>query len=232
MRNSLRLSDGDVAQRRLENRPSFAHWIGAVRQPRTSLPYSRPSRVHPVRLKRAPSSPGSVDGLLSGPGGACDAMLATAWPRMVRTAPMSRALAPAVYAAAAFAMAISLRHKVGLLLILDMILTLRNTNRRAVSLPDGWLVLPIRELHEPHNAVTAHRWGLGIDAADAIGTHPRRDLPAVRHPLAETLLVAEHLVDATVRDEPLDLSGRGELGERTGDPIHVRRILDRQLAKV
>ena len=33
-------------------------------------------------------------------------------------------------------------------------------------------------------------------------------------------------------DEPLDLSGRGELGEWTGDPIHVRGILDRQLTKV
>lgn len=66
-------------------------------------------------------------------------MLATAWQRMVRTAPMPRALALAVYAAAAFAIAISLRHEVGLLLILDMILTLRNTNRRAVSRRDGWL---------------------------------------------------------------------------------------------
>ena len=56
--------------------------------------------------------------------------------------------------------------------------------------------------------------------------------PPKRHPLAATLLVAEHLVDATVRDEPLDLSGRWELGERTGDPIHVRGILDRQRAKV
>lgn len=65
-------------------------------------------------------------------------MLATAWQRMVRTAPMPRALALAVYAAA-FAIAISLRHEVGLLLILDMILTLRNTNRRAVSRRDGWL---------------------------------------------------------------------------------------------
>lgn len=76
---------------------------------------------------------------MSKPGGACDVMLATAWQRMVRTAPVPRALAPAVYANAAFAIVISLRHKVGLLRILDMISTLCNTNRRAVSRRDGWL---------------------------------------------------------------------------------------------
>lgn len=174
----------------------------------------------------------SVDGLLSKPGGAYDTMLAEAWQRMVSTGPIARALAPAFHADGEEAFAIALLHDVGVLIIFDMISTLRTTNRRAVSLPDGWLDLLIRELHEPLGAVAAHRWGLGIDAADAIGTHHRRDRPAERHPLAETLFVAESLVGASSRGERYDLFGLWELGELTGDSTHVRGILDRQLAKV
>ncbi len=173
----------------------------------------------------------SVDGLLSKPGGSYDVMLATAWQRMVSTGPMARAIAPAFTADGEEAFAIALLHDVGLLIIFDMISTLRTTNRRAVSLPDSWLDLLIRELHEPLGAVAAHRWGLGIDAADAIGTHHRRDRPSERHPLAETLFVAEYLAGAVGRGEPLDLFGLWDLGELTGDPTHVRGIIDRQLAK-
>jgi HD-like signal output (HDOD) protein len=174
----------------------------------------------------------SVDGLLSKPGGAYDAMLATAWQRMVNTGPMARAIAPAFCADGEEAFAIALLHDVGLLIIFDLISTLRTTNRRAVSLPDGWLDLVIRELHEPLGAVAAHRWGLGIDAADAIGTHHRRDRPAERHPLAETLFVAEHLAASASRGESFDLFGVWGLGELTGDQTHVRGIIDRQLSKV
>ena len=173
----------------------------------------------------------SVDGLLSKPGGAYDAMLAAAWQRMVSTGPMARALAPAFQADGEEAFAIALLHDVGLLIIFDMISTLRATNRRAVSLPEGWLDRVMRELHEPLGAVAAHRWGLGIDAADAIGTHHRRFRPAERHPLAETLFVAEALASASSRGEPFDLFGLWELGDLTGDPMHVRGIIDRQLAK-
>lgn len=171
----------------------------------------------------------SVDGLLSKPGGPYDAILATAWQRMVSTGPLARALAPAFFADGEEAFAVALLHDVGLLIILDLISTLRTTNRRAVALPDGWLDLLLRELHEPLGALAAHRWGLGIDAADAIGTHHRRDRPAERHPLAETLFVAAHLADARSRGESLDLFGLWEEGELTGDPTHARGIIDRQL---
>ena len=173
----------------------------------------------------------SVDGLLSKPGGVFDTMLAEAWQRMVSSGPMARALAPAFLADGEEAFAIALLHDVGLLIIFDMISTLRTTNRRAVALPDGWLDVLMRELHEPLGAVAAHRWGLGIDAADAIGTHHRRDRPAERHPLAETLFVAESLVRSSSRGESFDLFGLWDLGELTGDPTHVRGILDRQLAR-
>ncbi|WP_411278825.1 HDOD domain-containing protein [Gemmatimonas sp.] len=174
----------------------------------------------------------SIDGLLSKPGGAYDTLLATAWQRMVTTGPMARALAPAFGADGEEAFAIALLHDVGLLIIFDMISTLRTANRRAVALPEGWLELLVRELHEPLGAVAAHRWGLGIDAADAIGTHHRRASHGERHPLAETLFVAEYLAGAVSRGEPLDLFGLWDLGELTGDPTHVRGIIDRQLTKV
>ncbi len=173
----------------------------------------------------------SVDGLLSKPGGAYDAMLATAWQRMVNTGPLARALAPAFGADGEEAFAIALLHDVGLLIIFDMISTLRTANRRAVALPDEWLDLLIRELHEPIGALAAHRWGLGVDAADAIGTHHRRDRPSQKHPLAETLFVAEHLAGALNRGEALDLFGLWGLGELTGDPTHVQGIIDRQLQR-
>lgn len=173
----------------------------------------------------------SVDGLLSKPGGSYDAMLAIAWQRMVNTGPLARAIAPAFSADGEEAFAIALLHDVGMLIIFDQISTLRTVNRRAVALPDGWLDVMIRELHEPLGAMAAHRWGLGIDAADAIGTHHRRDRPAEKHPLAETLFVAEQLAASVSRGEPLDLFGLWELGELTGDPTHVRGIIDRQLSR-
>jgi HD-like signal output (HDOD) protein len=125
------------------------------------------------------------------------------------------------------AFAIALLHDVGQLIIFDRIATLRSANRRAVALPDAWLDRVIMELHEPIGAVAAHRWGLGIDAADAIGTHHRRDLPAERHPLAETLFIADHLASAMLRNDPLDLFGLWDLGELNGDQTHARGIIDR-----
>ncbi len=169
----------------------------------------------------------SVDGLLSKPGGAYDELLATAWQRMVNTGPMARAVAPAFGADGEEAFAVALLHDVGLLIIFDRISALRTANRRPVTLPDGWLDELIAELHESLGAVAAHRWGLGIDAADAIGTHHRRDTPAEKHPLAEAMFLADHLVRAAARGEALDLFGLWDEGELTGDQMHARGILDR-----
>mgnify|MGYP000246123758 CR=1 FL=1 len=169
----------------------------------------------------------SVDGLLSKPGGSYDELLAKAWQRMVNTGPMARSIAPAFGADGEEAFAIALLHDVGLLIIFDRISAVRAANRRPVALPDGWLDVLIAELHEPLGAVAAHRWGLGIDAADAIGTHHRRDTPAEKHPLAEAMFLADHLVRAAARGEALDLFGLWDEGELTGDQTHVRGILDR-----
>ena len=173
----------------------------------------------------------SVDGLLSKPGSPYDALLAAAWQHMVNTGPLARAFAPAFGADGEEAFAIALLHDVGLLIIFDRISTLRSANRRAVTLPDGWLDTLLTELHEPLGAVAAHRWGLGIDAADAIGTHHRRDSPAERHPLAETLFLAEHLARVMARGEPLDLFGLWGEGELTGDQTYAHTLLDRYVQR-
>lgn len=173
----------------------------------------------------------AVDGLLSKPGGAYDAMLAAAWQHMVNTGPMARALAPAFGADSEEAFAIALLHDVGRLIIFDRIASVRATNRRNVALPNEWVEIIFLELHEPLGAVAAHRWGLGVDAADAIGTHHRRDVPAESHPLAETLFVAERLSGAHARGEALDLFGLWGEGDLTGDQTHARGIIERQLSK-
>ncbi len=171
----------------------------------------------------------SVDGLLSKPGGEYDAMLAAAWSHMVNTAPLARALAPVFGADGEEAFAVSLLHNVGLLIIFDRISSLRTANRRPVALPPEYLGVLIAELHEPIGAMAAHQWGLGSDAADAIGTHHRRDRPSVRHPLAETIFLADHAAQAAARSEVLDFFGLWDLGELEGDQVHCRGVLERHV---
>lgn len=174
----------------------------------------------------------SVDGLLSKPGGAYDEMLATAWQNMVNSGPIARALAPAFGADGEEAFAIALLHDVGLLIIFDRISALRSANRRPVALPAGWLDELVTELHEPLGAVAANRWGLGIDAADAIGTHHRRESNSEKHPLAEAMFLADSVISAAASGEEPDLVGLWYEGELTGDQARARGILDRMQASV
>lgn len=148
---------------------------------------------------------------------------------MVNTGPIARAVAPAFGADGEVAFAIALLHDVGLLIIFDRISALRSANRRPVVLPDGYLDDLVTELHESLGAVAAHQWGLGIDAADAIGMHHRRESSAEKHPLAETMFMADHLVNAASGEE-LDLVSLWYDGELTGDQARVRGILDRMYA--
>ncbi len=147
---------------------------------------------------RAVAVAAAVDGLLSKPGGVYDEKLATAWQCMVNTGPVARALAPAFGADGEEAFAIALLHDVGLLIIFDRISVLR----------------------------AANRWGLGIDAADAIGTHHRRDAPAEKHPLAEAMFVADHVVSAAASGAVLNLFDLWYEGQLTGDQTRAQGILD------
>jgi len=171
----------------------------------------------------------SVDALLSKPGGHYDSMQAAAWAHMVNTGPLARVLAPVFGADEEEAFAIALLHDVGQLIVFDRISTLRMANRRAVTLPDGWLLTLMQQLHEPLGAVAAHHWGLGDVAADAIGMHHRRDRPSVRHPMAETLFLAERAALAQSTGGTLELFGLWHSGELTADQVHSRGVLSKYM---
>jgi putative nucleotidyltransferase with HDIG domain len=170
-----------------------------------------------------------VDGLLSKPGAPYDAMLTSVWTHMVNTGHLARLIAPSLGADMEEAYAIALLHDVGKLVIFDSISALRASKRGAIALPDAWLSSLIEHLHEPLGAVAAHRWGLGPRAADAIGSHHRRERPAFRHPLAETIFVAERADHAIRLGERLDFEGIWNLGEIWGDRSDVQASLYRRV---
>ncbi len=170
-----------------------------------------------------------VDGLLSKPGNAYDVMLNAVWTHMVNTGPLARLIAPEFGADPEEAFAIALLHDVGKLVMFDRISTLRTVKRRSVELPPAWLSLAIEQLHEPLGAVAAHRWGLGPHAADAIGAHHRRQRPAMRHPLAETLFLAERAEHAARDRDAFDFDGVWSLGQLPGDSVSGRGMLGRHL---
>ena len=170
-----------------------------------------------------------IEGLLSKPGGAYDVMLASVWGHMVNCGPLARALARSLGADPEEAFCIALLHDVGKLVFFDRISSLRTSKRKAVALPDAWLSLALEQLHEPLGAIAAHRWGLGARAADAIGAHHRRQRPALRHPLAETLFLAERAEHAARDRAVLDYEGLASLGQLPGDPMRFDDILGRHL---
>lgn len=170
-----------------------------------------------------------VDGLLSKPGGPYDAMLSSVWTHMVNTGHLARLVAPNLGADLEEAYAIALLHDVGKLVIFDRISSLRAMKRGAVTLPEEWLSSLIEHLHEPLGAVAVQRWGLGPRAADAIGSHHRRERPALKHPLAETLFVAERAEHAMRKNERLDFEGIWNLGEIWGDQGDVKASLYRRV---
>lgn len=170
-----------------------------------------------------------VDGLLSKPGAPYDAMLTSVWSHMVNTGHLARLVAPSLGADIEEAFAIALLHDVGKLVIFDCISALRAQKRGPVALPEEWLSSLIEHLHEPLGAVAVQRWGLGARAADAIGSHHRRERPALQHPLAETLFVAERADHAIRNNERLDFGGIWNLGAIWGDRSDVQAALYRRV---
>ena len=170
-----------------------------------------------------------VDGLLSKPGSPYDVMVSSVWTHMVNAGHLARTVAPTLGADPEEAFAIALLHDVGKLVIFDCISALRSTKRGAVALPADWLARIIEHLHEPLGAVAVQRWGLGPRAADAIGSHHRRERPALKHPLAETLFVAERADHAIRKNERLDFEGVWNLGQIWGDRSDVQAALFRKV---
>ena len=133
----------------------------------------------------------TVSALLCRPGGAYAAMVDNVWSHMVRTAPIARRLASPFNADAEEAFGLGLLHDVGKLVVFDRLTTLRIDGRRDFAVAPDDLKRILRALHEPLGGLAAHTWGLGDSAAEAIATHHRTPVPAVRNALSEVLCVAE-----------------------------------------
>ena len=167
----------------------------------------------------------SIEGLLSKPGPPYEAIAQGIWTHMVATAPIARVLAPAFGTGSDEAFATALLHDIGKLVVFDQISALRIKLRRAIELPAPWLMEALDRLHEPLGAIAIRQWGLGAEAADAIGMHHRRDRPLVDHALAEVLYLAEQLQHAERSGEPLDWTSTWRRGHLQADPDDCRGLL-------
>jgi HD-like signal output (HDOD) protein len=161
----------------------------------------------------------AVRGLLSRPGAELGGMGTAVWSHLVRTAPLARAVAPVFGAAPETCYALGLLHDVGKLVIVDRATDLRMTSRRTLRLPAAFVRDAFARLHEPVGALAALRWGLGRDAARAIGTHHRDAAMTPGHdPLSEALCLAERADLAAVRGEALDLPALWAAAALGGSP--------------
>ena len=176
----------------------------------------------------------SIEGLLSKPGPPYESIAHGIWTHMVATAPIARVLAPAFSVGSDEAFATALLHDIGKLVVFDQISSLRIKLRRAIELPAPWLTQALDRLHEPLGAIAIRQWGLGPEAADAIGTHHRRDRPLVNHSLAEVVFLAEQLQYAERSGQPLDWDAAWALGRLQADRDDCRGLLQalkEQIAK-
>ena len=146
----------------------------------------------------------SLQGLVCRPGGALDGMVQQVWSHMVRTAPLARAIAPDFGVDREKAFALGLLHDVGKLVMFDRLTAMRARQHRDVNVDHLTIVRALRLLHEPLGGIAVQRWGLGDEAARAVGEHHREPIPAQRDPLSEVLYVAERLELAQHRNMPFD----------------------------
>jgi HD-like signal output (HDOD) protein len=166
-----------------------------------------------------------VEGLLCRPGGEYDAMVRQTWEHMQRTAPLARALAPAFRADPETAYALALLHDVGKLVIFDLLSGHRRRLRRDLRLPRPFMSALLAHLHEPVGALAMLRWGLGGEAAHAVGGHHRRPVPALADPVTEVLFVAEAVDIARARGREADLGAVWAAGSITADPERAAALL-------
>ena len=167
----------------------------------------------------------TVSALLCRPGGTYAAMVDDVWSHMVRTAPIARRVASAFNADAEEAFGLGLLHDVGKLVIFDRLTTLRIAERRELVIAPDELTRILRALHEPLGGLAAHSWSLGIGAAEAIATHHRDPVPAIRNSLSEVLCVAEAADLAEVNGHEFDLSALWDRARLGGSAVRVERAL-------
>jgi HD-like signal output (HDOD) protein len=168
-----------------------------------------------------------VQGLLCRPGGPFDSMMRMTWSHMQRTAPLARAIAPEWGVHPDTAYSLALLHDVGKLVIFDHVSTLRREERRDLRIPDRFFRDLIGHLHEPVGGLAMLRWGMGGEAAYAIGEHHRRPVPETPSALTEVLFVAEAVELAHANHARLDWQELWTRGGINVDAVAVeQRVAD------
>ena len=166
----------------------------------------------------------AVHGLLCDPGPALAPLAARIWGHMVSTGAIARTAARAFGVLPETAYTLGLLHDVGKLVVLDRISAWRAHRGRAPALPGAVLGAILVALHEPLGALALERWGLGADAARAVGDHHRRR--GAPDPLAEVIYLAERVELAQRRGHPVDIEQVWRDGALTGDITQARHLLD------
>jgi HD-like signal output (HDOD) protein len=169
----------------------------------------------------------TVAGLLCAPGSRHAAYTAQIWTHAHRTAALARTMAPAFGAAPDRAYAAGLLHDVGKLVVLD----------RAAVLAAGpeytaptWPALRamLLALHEPLGALAVLRWGMGVEAALAVGSHHRTSPPSA-DPVGEVVHLAERVDLAIVRGAPIELDSWWAAGALSGSVERAGRLVEAHL---
>jgi HD-like signal output (HDOD) protein len=170
----------------------------------------------------------SVAALLCAPGSRHATYTAQIWTHAQRTAALARAAAPAFGASPDRAYAAGLLHDVGKLVVLDRAAAL--AAGRAYAAP-SWPALRalLAALHEPLGALAVLRWGMGAEAARAVGSHHRAPPPPARDPVGEAVFLAERVDMAVVRGEPLAFHAWWDEGALAGSRARAAELVGAHL---
>lgn len=152
----------------------------------------------------------TMSALLAAPNGRHGTLVTQLWSHAQRTAAVARAAAPAFGVHPDRAYAAGLLHDVGKLVLLD-----RLAVAPVAGLPWSALRAALVTLHEPLGAVAVLRWGVGADAARAVGAH-HRAAPAAPDALAEVLYLAERVDHLVTAGAPVDLEALWAAGALGG----------------
>jgi putative nucleotidyltransferase with HDIG domain len=167
----------------------------------------------------------TVAGMVSRPGGQLDAMVTQVWDHMVRTAPLSRYLAPHFDANPDKAFLLGLLHDVGKLAVFDRITELRSTLRRPLVLERHMMGRALTILHAPLGGLIVEQWKLDSEVARAVANHHRNPRPTRRDVLSEVVYVAERLDLSRAQKQFIDLPEMWEEAGLTASLLTVSKAI-------
>ena len=166
-----------------------------------------------------------IEGEMSRPGAGLDKIAGQVWQHMVRTAPIARSMARAFRQDPEAIYTLGLLHDAGKLVLFDRIADQRKRMRRDLNLPEAFIEIALRLVHEPLGGLAALQWGLEPAHAAAIATHHRQP-PKEGMPAAEVVFLAERIDLAQVRGGAVDLDAWWDEGQLTGDRKLVAGVLE------